>query len=176
MKRSVVVLGGFALWVACAGAAGCGSRGDIPAYTKDQGDAICKDFSTELQLVSSKWALVSWLAGIVGTACAVSGGIVGTGKDGDKLRRRVAGVLLASLGSVLAATSAYAVSRSSAASDAASASTTARRKAQDYDRFLDCLDARAAWLQSRAASLDQTPPPSPDKSRQPQSASGGHSP
>ncbi len=163
--------------MACAGAVGCGTKGDIPAYADGSGDTICKDFSEDLQLVSSKWALVSWLAGIVGTACAVSGGMVGAGKDTDKLRRRVAGVLLASLGSALAATSAYAVSRSSAAGDASASATSARRQPQDHDRFLGCLDARAAWLESRAASLDQAPPPSPDKAARPQQGeSGGHSP
>ena len=148
----------------------CGfiSTGEIPAYDSKagNGDDICRVFSQKMQGTSSKWAGLAWTAGIIGTLSSLLGGILGAGKDTDKLYRRSAGVILASLGSLLAATSAYSISRSSAASNAAAQATRARGEATDVTRFVKCLEARAQWLESRAASLDKTPPPGPKTDRE----------
>jgi len=156
------VAGALALVVA-----GCGwpKTGEMPAYdaSTKNGDQICRTFSESMQATSSKWAILAWVAGIGGTVASVVGGALGLGKDTDRMARRSAGVLLASLGGVLAATSAYSVSRSNAASDASAQATRARKHGEDLDKFGGCLDARADWLESRSSSLDHSPPTLPKK-------------
>jgi hypothetical protein len=166
-SRAVIATVFALLLLSLAAVSSCGfiSTGHIPAYnsTNPNGDEICGDFSQKMQGTSSKWAALAWTAGIIGTMGSLLGGILGAGKDTDKLYRRSSGVILASLGSLLAATAAYSISRSSAASDAAAAATRARAEPDDHARFVKCLNARAQWLESRAASLDKTPPPGPKK-------------
>jgi hypothetical protein len=145
------------------GAVGCNvgsSRGCLPLYAAaGDGAAACKQLSEDLQQTSSNWAVAAWAAGIVGGLLTALGGIVGAGQEKDHFMRRAAGVLLATLGSSLAATAAYSVSRSNAASTAAASASMGQTESDDVARFNSCLKARAEWLDSRVDSLDQAAPP-----------------
>jgi hypothetical protein len=125
-------------------------------------EVMCLRLSAEFQRTSSRWAGFSWMAAVLATILSAAGGIIGSGREGEsRWYRRGAGVLLASLGSTLAATGAYSVSRSNAASSAAAATTLALREESPARVYAACLEARAQWLQSRVDSLDQGPPAGP---------------
>jgi hypothetical protein len=140
-----------------------GLKGSLPAYVAGQGDAVCSEFSEELQTVSSRWAFAGWTLAVLGTVLTAIGGVLGAGADADPWYRRCAGIVLAGLGSAAAAGSAYAVSRSRSASSAAARATLARTLPHDYDRFVACVRSRGLWLESRVESLDSSPPKTNDQ-------------
>jgi hypothetical protein len=134
---------------------------DLGPYVSggQEGAKACLALTKDFQQESSKWSILAWIAAVAGTVLTTTGGILGAGAKEDPWYRRGAGVLLASLGASLAAGSAVSVSRSNAASTAASAAVLAVTETKDEERYFQCARAKAAWLQSRPDSLDQTPPP-----------------
>jgi hypothetical protein len=139
-------------------------QANVAPFAKSTAAANCAAIAADLQVTSSRWAVASWLSGILAALLAVIGGILGQGADPEApWYRRGAGVLLATLGTALASTSAFSVSRSAAAGDAAAEATLALGSRDPYELYGLCLAAKAEWLRSRAESLDQTPPPSNNK-------------
>jgi hypothetical protein len=156
------------LWLISVGCLwpACGTVGTMSGYVSEgDGAKTCADFSKNLQKTSSNWAATGWTAGILAGLLSATGGIVGTGPDNARWYRKGAGVLIATLGGSLAATSAYSVSRSNAASSAAASAASALSLESDRQMYQQCATARASWLDSRAESLDQSPPPQAPKTR-----------
>jgi hypothetical protein len=126
---------------------------------------LCVSLEQDLQRSSSNWAIVSWIAALAASLFSAVGGLVGSGRsDGapsPPWYRAGAGVLLATVGSTLAATAAFSVARSNAASAAAAAATLALSEPTEREMYRRCVAAKAQWLQTRADSLDQNPPPTP---------------
>lgn len=138
---------------------------------------LCIVLAQDLQRSSSNWAIVSWVAALAASILSAVGGLVGSGRaDGaasPPWYRAGAGVLLATVGSTLAATAAFSVARSNAASAAAAAATLALSEPTQQGMYQRCVAAKAQWLQTRADSLDQNPPPTP-KGGQRSLDDGGH--
>jgi hypothetical protein len=163
MTRTQTIIFGVLLAMASAfggywAAQVAGPRGPIDASSADAA-AMCVRLARDLQSASSNWAIASWVIGLLATLLSVLGGIVGQGPAGSPWYQRGAGVLLASVGSILSATAAYSVARSNAASSAAAAATLALGEPDRASAYRKCLDAKAQWLASRTDSLDQSPPP-----------------
>jgi hypothetical protein len=144
--------------------AGNDARGPL-FTTPEAAGKMCLGLATDLQRTSSRWALASWGLALTATLLSAIGGLVGRGPDGETRWYRVgAGMLLATLGSSLSATAAYSVTRSNAASAAGAAATRALGEPDALERYKLCLEAKSRWLESRADSLDQSPPQTPQKS------------
>src|SRR4051812_30051314 len=129
-------------------------RGTVSA-SPERSAEMCLTMAAEFQRASTNWSITSWAAGIISALLSAIGGSVGSGvPDEKRWYRRSLGVILATVGSSLAATAAYSVARSNAASSAAASATVALAQTDPAQRYTQCIDAKAQWLQSRADSLD----------------------
>jgi len=135
------------------------------AGTPKEAFNLCVSLQQDLERSSANWAIVSWVAALSASILSAVGGLGGPGRSdrapAPPWYRAGAGVLLANVGSTLAATAAFSVARSNGASAAAASATLALSKSNQLEMYQRWVTAKALWLQTRAGSLDQNPPPSP---------------
>lgn len=181
MKKSFLVAGAPLLLVSIFGLAGIcwwslrdatvavPLASDFLPYSSGNGARLCGALADRMQLTSSHWSVGSWVVGFLATVLVAAGGIVGPGDRSANGWRKGAGVLLATVGGLCASSSAFMVSRSTAAATASGSATlaiaTAASNDSDGDRlaFRNCLFAKSQWLQSRTDSLAQLPPANTSK-------------
>ncbi len=166
----IVAVCAFTLW---ATGAKVEVQGRINPTSADS-EKMCVELARDFQETSSRWAIASWSIAIVATLLSAIGGLVGRGAEDEKRWYRLgAGVLLATVGNSLAATAAYSVARSNAASTGAAAATSALTAKDSVERYRRCIAAKSQWLESRSDSLEQNPPSQPMEEPTPQETQNG---
>ena len=151
-------------------------------YQPGRGVALCQKLAVGMQERSTLWSVASWLMSFFSVVLLSVGGIIGSGPENARWWRKGAGVLLATIGGTLAASSAFAVARSTAAASASANAIVALYDTQTHARLVDdeesyirCLEAKVLWLRSRSEALAQLPLPSTSKNRSSVPPAGGQS-
>ena len=141
-------------------------------YQPGRGVALCQKLAAGMQERSTLWSVASWLMSFFSVVLLSIGGIIGSGPENARWWRKGAGVLLATIGGTLAASSAFAVARATAAASASANAIVAlydtqthARLADDEESYIRCLEAKVLWLRSRSEALAQLPLPSTSKNR-----------
>lgn len=141
-------------------------------YQPGRGVALCQKLASGMQQRSTLWSVASWLMSFFSVVLLSIGGIIGSGPENARWWRKGAGVLLATIGGTLAASSAFAVARATAAASASANAIVAlydtqshARLADDEESYIRCLEAKVLWLRSRSEALAQLPLPSTAKNR-----------
>lgn len=141
-------------------------------YQPGRGVALCQKMAAGMQQRSTFWSIASWLMSFFSVVLLSIGGIIGSGPENARWWRKGAGVLLATIGGTLAASSAFAVARATAAASASANAIVGLydtqphiRIADDEESYVRCLEAKVLWLRSRSEALAQLPLPSMAKNR-----------